>query len=129
MVKIRVTYDGNLKCTATAEKGAIIQTDQEKLFSPTDLLGAALGTCILTIMGIVAHKLKADLSGMRATVEKEMANSPSRKLGKLVVHVFCPRILDPEVTGKLERAGIECPVHHSLHPDVQQEIVFHWGQA
>lgn len=137
MVKISVTYDGNLRTTALHEEsGASIQTDAPKdnqgkgeLFSPTDLLGAALGTCILTIMGIMANKLKVDLSGLRATVEKEMAKIPSRKVGKIVIHIYCPASFDQETTTKLEQAGIGCPVHHSLHPDVQQEMIFHWGEV
>lgn len=136
MVKIKVSYEGNLRCAALHEEsGAFIKTDAPKdnqgkgeLFSPTDLLGAALGACILTIMGIFGQRLKVNLTGLRATVEKEMAKVPSRKLGKIVVHVYCPSTFDAEITTKLEKAGIECPVHHSLHPDVQQEVVFHWGE-
>jgi uncharacterized OsmC-like protein len=137
MVKIRVAYEGNLRTSAVHdESGAVIKTDapkdnhgKGKLFSPTDLLGAALGTCILTVMGIMAERLKVSLKGMRATVEKEMAKVPSRKVGRLVVHVYCPSTFDQDITTKLEQTGIGCPVHHSLHPDVQQEVVFHWGEA
>lgn len=136
MVKITVDYEGNLRATAKhVESGATIQTDapQEnhgkgELFSPTDLLAAALGTCVLTLMGIVAQKYKVDLAGLRATVDKEMAKTPSRKVGRIVIHVYCPQRLDSEITSKIEQAGIGCPVHHSLHPDVQQEIIFHWGE-
>jgi putative redox protein len=137
MVKLTVTYEGNLRCSAQhVESGAVIQTDaprdnqgQGEMFSPTDLVGAALATCVLTVMGILANRLKVDLQGLRATVEKTMASAPSRKVGKIVMHIYCPRTFDPETTSKLEQAGIQCPVHHSLHPDVQQEIIFHWGEA
>lgn len=137
MVKIKVTYKGNLRTEAVhVDSGAIIQTDAPKdnhgkgeLFSPTDLLAASLGTCVLTLMGIMAQKLKVDLTGLRATVEKEMAKTPSRKVSRIVIHVYCPHKLASEVTSKIEQAGVECPVHHSLHPDVQQEIIFHWGEA
>ena len=137
MVKIKVTYEGNLRTTAFHEEsGAEIKTDAPKenhgkgeFFSPTDLISAALGTCVITVMGILANKLKVDLKGLRATVEKEMATSPSRKVGKIIVHIFCPSTFDREITSKLEQAGIGCPVHHSLHPDVQQEMIFHWGEA
>jgi putative redox protein len=137
MVKITVTYEGNLRTAAVHEEsGSVIKTDAPKdnhgrgeFFSPTDLLAAALGTCVVTIMGILANKLKVDLKGLRATVEKEMAKMPSRKVGKIIIHIFCPSTFDPETTSKLEQAGIGCPVHHSLHPDVQQEIIFHWGEA
>lgn len=137
MVKLTVTYEGNLRCSAQhVESGAVIETDAPKdnhgkgeMFSPTDLVGAALGTCVLTVMGILANRLKVDLQGLRATVEKTMATAPSRKVGKIVMHVYCPTMFTPEIASKLEKAGEQCPVHHSLHPDVQQEIIFHWGEA
>jgi putative redox protein len=137
MVKITVTYEGNLRTKAIhVESGAEIETDAPKdnhgkgeLFSPTDLLAASLGTCVLTLMGIMARKLKVDLTGLRATVEKEMANAPSRMVKRIVIHVYCPQKLESEIRSKIEQVGIECPVHHSLHPNVQQEIVFHWGET
>lgn len=135
MTRIQVTYAGNLRTEATHEEsGAVIQTDAPKdnqgngeLFSPTDLLAASLGTCVLTLMGIAARKLKVDLAGLRATVDKEMRQSPSRRVGRIVVHVYSPQQFDIETRAKIEQAGIGCPVHESLHPDVQQEIIFHWG--
>ena len=137
MVKITVAYEGNLRTSAIhAGSGAVIKTDAPKdnhgrgeLFSPTDLLAVSLGTCVITIMAILANKLKVDLSGIRATVDKEMARTPSRKVGRIVMHIYCPRTFDLETTSKLEQEGIECPVHHSLHTDVQQEVIFHWGEA
>ena len=137
MVKISVTYEGDLRTAALHEEsGAVIKTDAPKdnhgkgeLFSPTDLLGAALGTCVITVMGILASKLKIDLKGLRGVVEKEMALSPSRKVGRITIHIFCPSTFDPETTARLEKIATECPVHHSLHPDVRQELIFHWGQA
>ncbi len=132
-----MTYEGNLRTEVRhTENGAVIQTDAPKdnhgkgeLFSPTDLLAAALGSCVVTVMGIVAEKLKIDLKGLRGEVEKEMARSPSRKVGKIVVHIYCPSLFDAAITSRLEQAGIGCPVHQSLHPDVQQQIIFHWGEA
>ncbi len=137
MAKITLTYDGNLRTTAVHEEsGSVIQTDAPKdnqgkgeLFSPTDLLATALGTCVLTLMGIGGNKMKVDLQGLRATVEKKMAQAPSRKIGEIQIHIFCPTVFDSEVTQKLEQAALGCPVHQSLHPDVQQKILFHWGQT
>ncbi len=136
MAKITITYDGSLRTKARhSENGAEIVTDAPKdnhgrgeLFSPTDLLAAALGTCVITVMGILAERLKVDLTGLRGEVDKEMAKSPSRKVGKIVVHIYCPSTFDAAITSRLEQAGIGCPVHHSLHPEVQQEIIFHWGE-
>lgn len=137
MGKIQIAYEGHLRTKALhVESGAVIKTDAPKdnmgkgeMFSPTDLLAVSLGTCVLTLMGIVADKLKVDLTGMRATVEKEMVSTPARRIGKVVVHVYCPTIFEPQITIKLEQAGAGCPVHHSLHPDLKQEFTFHWGEV
>ena len=61
MVRIDVRYEGELRCTARhAPSGTELFTDapvdnhgRGASFSPTDLLATALGTCIVTTMGIV----------------------------------------------------------------------------
>ena len=134
-MKYKVDYLGALRTEAVhLDSMAKIQTDAPKdnfgkgeEFSPTDLLAAALGSCTLTLMGIAARKVGADLSGLRATVEKEMISKPVRRMGKISVHVYCPRSFSPEVQQALEMAGKGCPVHHSLHPDTVQEFHFQWG--
>ncbi len=136
MARIDITYEGNLRTRSVhSENKEEIVTDAPKdnqgkgeMFSPTDLLATALGTCVLTLMGIAANRLKVDLSGLRLTVEKEMAGLPSRRIGRLVMHVYCPKTFDTDITQKLETAGSHCPVHQSLHPDTRQEFFFHWGE-
>lgn len=137
MTRIDISYEGNLRtrCVHSDNKEEIV-TDAPKdnqgkgeMFSPTDLLATALGSCILTLMGIVASRLKVDLTGLRLTVEKEMAQMPSRRIGRLVMHIYCPGVFDNDITQKLETAGSHCPVHQSLHPDTKQEFFFHWGEA
>ena len=96
-----------------------------KLF-PTDLVATALGTCMLTIMGIAARNLNVDLKGTRVTVQKEMVASPVRKISKLAVQIKVPGTLTAEQKQKLEHAAYTCPVHKSLHPDVQIPVEFVW---
>lgn len=136
MTRIDMTYLGNLRtrCVHSDNKQEII-TDAPKdnqgigeMFSPTDLLAASLGSCVLTLMGIAANRLKVNLTGLRLTIEKEMAQMPSRRIGRLIMHIYCPQTFDAATTEKLETAGIHCPVHQSLHPDTKQEFFFHWGQ-
>jgi len=135
MVTITVTYENNLHCAAQHEpSGTKLATDAPKdnhglgeSFSPTDLVATALGSCLLTIMGIHARNLGIDINGATATVEKDMSAAP-RRIAQLSVHVKIPQSYDIIIQDKLERAALACPVHKSLHPDINLPIIFHWGQ-
>jgi putative redox protein len=134
MVNIQVEYQGDLHCKAThGPSGAELSTDAPKdnqgrgeSFSPTDLVATALGTCMLTIMGIAARTLNIDITGATATVEKEMTAAP-RRIQRLTVRIHVPHSPSPADREKLERAAHTCPVHKSLHPDVEIPIEFTWG--
>jgi putative redox protein len=97
-------------------------------FSPTDLVATALGACMTTIMGIVAERSKLDITGTTAHVVKEMIQEPVRRIGRLRVSIRVPADkasrLSPEDRKKLEAAALHCPVHKSLHPDIQTPIEF-----
>jgi len=135
MVAIQFEYQGDLHCKAVhGPSGTELTTDAPKdnqgrgeSFSPTDLVATALGTCILTTMGIMARTLEIDIAGATATVEKEMTTSPPRRIASLSVKIHVPQPLSDENKQKLERAAHTCPVHRSLHPDVQAPIEFAWG--
>ncbi|MBS0649079.1 MAG: OsmC family protein [Verrucomicrobia bacterium] len=134
MTQIDIYYEGGLRTRSVQGKREIITDGPQEfkgkgeMFSPTDLLAASLGSCVLTLMGMAAERLKISLEGLRLTVDKEMAQLPSRRIGRLIVHVYCPQTFDIETTQKLETAGSHCPVHQSLHPDTKQEFFFHWGE-
>jgi putative redox protein len=78
-------------------------------------------------MGIMARSLNIDIAGATATVEKEMANAPLRMIHRLTVKIRLPHSLSQEEQQKLENAARTCPVHKSLHSDVQMPIEFLWG--
>ncbi len=134
MTKMKVLYLGDLQTECTHEAGDKIHTDPPKdnggkgeHFSPTDLFAASLGTCMVTIMGIAARKAGVDLKGMTAEIEKEMASVPHRRVGKLIVRFRSSLTPNQQIREKLEKAALECPVHHSLHPDIKLEFDFVWG--
>jgi putative redox protein len=135
MVNIQVEYQGELHCKAThGPSGAELITDAPKdnqgrgeSFSPTDLVATALGACMLTIMGIAARTQNIDISGATASLEKEMTATPPRRIERLTVKIYVPHSPSPANKKKLERAAHTCPVHKSLHPDVQIPIEFTWG--
>ncbi len=135
MVEIQIIYKGQLHCEAThGPSGTVLATDAPKdnmgkgeSFSPTDLVATALGTCMLTIMGIVAQRHNIDLAGATVTVGKEMAAQPVRRIGRLAVLIRIPGSVSEEDRRRLEHAVVTCPVHKSLHPDVEIPIEFKWG--
>ncbi len=136
MVEIKAVYEGQLHCNAThGPSGATLATDAPKdnmgkgeAFSPTGLVATALGTCMLTTMGIVAQRTNIDMAGARVRVTKEMVSQPTRRIGQLGVEIVMPRKLSEDDQKRLEGAALACPVHRSLHPDVQLPVTFKWGE-
>ena len=136
MVQIDIRYEGNLRCRAThGPSQAEIATDapvdnhgRGESFSPTDLLATALGTCMLTLMGIAAQRHDWELGEATVSVRKKMAADP-RRVGELEVIITVPAELDERARTTLERAALTCPVHKSLHPDLNIPVRFAWGAA
>jgi uncharacterized OsmC-like protein len=135
MARIAIAYEGGLRTSCVyLPTGQQIKTDapienkgKGSAISPTDLVGAALGSCILTLMAIQAEALHVSLAGAKAEVSKEMSLSPPRRIAKISVLVTVPHLFSEEIIAKMEKAARNCPVHHSLHPDIVQEIQFHWS--
>ncbi|MFD2255078.1 OsmC family protein [Luteolibacter algae] len=135
MVKINLAYQGSLRCSAThAPSGNTIQTDapvdnngKGEAFSPTDLVATALGACMATVMGIVAERKEVSLEGMNIEVRKHMSEDAPRRISKLEVDIDMPLPANHPERKLLESAARGCPVHHSLHPDI--EIAFNWKWA
>ena len=135
MVSIKLEYEGDLHCKAThGPSGTVLSTDaptdnqgRGESFSPTDLVATALGSCMLTVMGIQARTLGIDISGTTATVTKEMTTAPPRRIQRLAVTIHVPRPVSADNRLKLQRAAHTCPVHQSLHPDVEKPVEFTWS--
>lgn len=133
MVKMSGHYQGEKHCEVIhGPSNSSIATDAPKdnngkgeAFSPTDLLGAATGTCMLTVMAINAEKEGIELKGSRVTVEKEMAQNP-RRVSKLTIGLHLPQSVPREHRQKLETLALNCPVKLSLHPDLDLPVHFHY---
>jgi putative redox protein len=135
-VEIDIVYEGQLRCRAThGPSKTQLTTDapvdnhgRGESFSPTDLVATALGACMTTIMGIVADRNKLDITGTTVHVVKEMIQEPVRRIGALHVTIRIPAdkaaVLTADDHKKLELAALHCPVHKSLHPDIQTPIEF-----
>ena len=133
-VEINIVYEGGLHCTAThGPSRQTLPTDAPQdnggkgaAFSPTDLVATALGTCMATIMGLVAQRNKLNIDGLQVQVIKEMAADPVRRISSLRTRLIFPagKPLSTADRTKLEGAAKACPVKQSLHPDVKVPIEF-----
>ena len=133
-VKCIATYSGDLGCEILHEQsGSIIYTEapldnngKGTKFSPTDLAGAALGACILTIMGMVADNEKLDIKGTKVDITKEMSQNAPRRISQFDITVKFPEGLNLTDTQKkkLEAGAKGCPVKASLHPETIMNLNF-----
>jgi len=134
MVNITVSYSGSKKCDLSHPEGPTLRTDAPRdiggdatAFSPTDLIAAGLASCILTTIGMWGERHGIDITGARASVEKHMTTPPApRRLGRLPVTVTLPASIPAEMRERLEKVGYACPVHASLHPDIDAPIEYRY---
>ncbi|HRK62400.1 MAG TPA: OsmC family protein [Candidatus Omnitrophota bacterium] len=132
MVEIDIEFTGNLSTKLThGPSGTILTTDapkdnqgEGKSFSPTDLTASSLIACMLTIMAIYAKRHGWDLTGVKGKVIKEMTSEPPRKIAKLSVYFQMPKRFSEAERKALEAAALTCPVHKSLHPEVEIPVRF-----
>ncbi|RCK78362.1 MAG: putative stress-induced protein OsmC [Candidatus Ozemobacter sibiricus] len=138
-VPIRVIYQGDLHCEAVhGPSGSVLHTDapldnggRGERFSPTDLVATALGSCVLTILGLLARQHGWPLEGTRIDLVKEMVTDPVRRIGRVTADVHFPAGLRFSAKDRLiiRRAAETCPVKHSLHPDVTVDLRFHFPDS
>jgi uncharacterized OsmC-like protein len=132
MVNIDIEYEGDLHCRAIhGPSGTVIATDapvdnngRGESFSPTDLVATALGACMTTVMGIAARRKNIPLEGMKVAVRKHMSADTPRRISRLELDLIIPLPPDHPERAFFEATGRGCPVHHSLHPDI--EVVMDW---
>ncbi|MFN0012015.1 MAG: OsmC family protein [Phycisphaerales bacterium] len=135
MLTIAVRYAGHKKCDLVHPEGAALRTDAPKdiggeasAFSPTDLVAAGLASCILTTIAMFGERHGLDITGASATVEKHMSVPPApRRIARLPVVVNLPASIPADMRERVERAGHACPVHASLHPEVDAPIVYRYA--
>jgi len=131
---IETIYTGELRTQAThlASQNTIItdapidNNGKGEAFSPTDLLAASLGSCMLTIIGIAANTHGFSIDGTRISINKIMAANP-RRIGEIVIDFTFPlNSYNEKEKLLIEKAAATCPVALSLHPDLIQTVNFNW---
>ena len=133
MSDIEIVYSGDLRTTAThIQSGDKIITDapidnngKGEAFSPTDLFASSLGSCMLTIMGITAKTHSLNIKGSTIYINKIMGKNP-RRISRLDVIININGELSEKDKKILIKAAEHCPVSKSIHPDIDEKIIFNF---
>jgi putative redox protein len=123
--KLRVQLDHGPSGTSITTAAPVDNNGDGSSFSPTDLVAAALGACMLTIIAMVAERDGIDTSELAFSCEKNMQASP-RRIASIPVTIKMPKGLDAGQRAKLERAALTCPVHHSLLAEIEKKVIFEY---
>jgi len=130
METVRTKYLGDLRTEAVhVRSGSVLLSDapvdnkgKGENFSPTDLVATALGSCILTIMGIAAREHGFSIDGSSCKITKVMAENP-RKIGEIKIDIDLTSNSYTEKQKQILEYCIKtCPVARSLHESVFQNV-------
>jgi putative redox protein len=137
MATAKTIYLGELRTEAThLQSSTKIITDapidnhgKGEAFSPTDLVATALGSCMMTLMGIYARRESIDLQGTEISITKVMSADPPRRIVEVQVIFDFPKnlILNEKYQSALKNTALTCPVALSLHPDIRQTVTFNFA--
>jgi uncharacterized OsmC-like protein len=128
----QIIYEGDLRCRLiNMDSGIQVLTDAPKenggkgeQYSPTDLVAATLGACILTVMGIAAQKNGFSVNGTTCEVNKEMTTAGDRRIAKIDLCFKMASGISKDRHSLLEHTAKTCPVFKSLHPDITIGLKF-----
>lgn len=130
-----ILYKGDLRCECIhLQSGTLIETDaptdnhgKGERFSPTDTVCVALGTCMITTIGIRANDMQVNLAGTTLAVTKHMLSDP-RRIGKIEVVIQFPNNLALPEKDRLifQKIGDNCPVMKSINPDIEVDVDYRW---
>jgi uncharacterized OsmC-like protein len=134
MSNLRTTYDGVQHCTTVQEAaGKTVGAGAGPAhggeggeFSPLDLVGGGLASCMLLAMGTVALRDKLDINATRVDIEVSMTKEPVWRIGSINLTFNMPKNFSSEDRIKLERAADVCPIKHSFHPDTSISTHFNY---
>lgn len=137
MVVITGSYTGALRCMIQhGPSGSVIETDapadnhgRAERFSPTDLMAAALLSCMTTTLAIKTRARGWSFEGTRMRAEKHMSDEGPRRIVSLPVEIWFDTDLEPDGRAEVETILRACPVYMSLHPDIKTPLVLHWPRS
>ncbi len=134
MTTVKTTYLGDLRTeNIHLQSGNKIYTDapvdnqgKGEAFSPTDLMATSFGSCIMTIMGIVARDNNIDIVGTELNITKVMAADPRRVSEVVAEFVFPDKAYTDDEKKIIESVAGTSPVPLSVSPNMTQNIKMVW---
>ena len=118
---IKTVLGENLQTKSVVEgkkgevRSAYLEPREE--MQPGELLAAALGACMLTMVGFMASKRGENVVGTELEVVPQFDEKHSRVL-KIGLSFVFPSALTDEQKKFYARAAQSCPVHNSLREDI-----------
>ena len=133
MTTLKTIYKGNLRTEIThIQSGAKVITDapldnngKGESISPTDMIAGALGSCIMTIIGMAAETHGFNVDGTELEITKVMGINP-RRIVEINININFPCDYEAKVKRFIESAAKSCPVEHSIHPDIKRVITYNY---
>ena len=128
--RVITSHDGRQHCTAKREPdGNTVAMDcphtgKGEEFSPTNMVEAAIGGCMLLSMGPQATLSKLDISGTRMQVKISMTDKPRMRFGAIDITVSMPEGLSEKDRKRLEMAAEYCPIKHSFASDIPISVEY-----
>lgn len=106
--------------TSVSCRGLSITVDQPKEdggdnagLSPTELLVASLGTCIIYYSVVFLKRRKVPCTGLKVVLDWEYAETP-RRIGKIKASISLNEKLDEKQKKGLLKIAQSCTVHNTL---------------
>jgi len=123
-------HDGFQHCTAERHPDGntiamdCLYTGKGEEFSPTNMVEAALGGCMLISMGTMAMRSNLDISGTQIEVRISMTDKPKMRFCAIDISVAMPKKLSEKDRKRLEAAAEHCPIKHSFAGDVPISVEY-----
>jgi len=130
--QVIVSHDGSQHCTAERlPDGNILSMDcpytgKGEEFSPTNLVEAGLGGCMMLSMGTFALHSGLDVSGIKMEVKVATTDLPKMRFKSINVNVNMPSGLSLKDRKRLEGAAEHCPIKHGFASDVPINVVYNY---
>ncbi len=130
MSGVTTSYDAPQHCSAvkhSRDRSVAMDcpyTGKGEEFSPTNLVEAALGGCMLLAMGAMAMRHDIDLSHASIRTSIQATDKPVMRFRSVDVRVSMPSGLSSGQRNMLERAAEGCPIKHSFGADIPLSVTY-----